>query len=361
MASESTINDVYERALWDPNPTDTDLRARQLAVALGYPTGWRVVRAIETHDGSLDDGASARPQKKRKLIVDRIYSGDPETGCDMWYHHAVARAVAQDWIQRAEEIDQGAEPPTPYCHGGGHLLPRQAKFEVGQKVSVNYKGKWFEAKILRRKVHHLDGFRYQVYYKADGSKQSGIAEAHIRLPMAEDARQLAATLGFDTSWSAYLVGKNRYKIVSPDGTVYKSKKTALDAFESNGGGNEELEEEGGSLVPINGKNAAENDPPWRTSGHEYLGQKVQWKTEHKVTSRRTITVEQIGIVEGWISATDVDKQGQAGYKSEKTGQPAALFHVTFSDEPSLHPYGSVLIEFIDLEEDELKPLIEAVL
>ena len=35
------------KALWDPHPTETDLRARQLAAALGYPLEWRVVRTIE--------------------------------------------------------------------------------------------------------------------------------------------------------------------------------------------------------------------------------------------------------------------------------------------------------------------------
>jgi hypothetical protein len=47
MATDRAVRRVMGRALWDPHPTVTDLRARQLAAALGYPHGWRVVRTIE--------------------------------------------------------------------------------------------------------------------------------------------------------------------------------------------------------------------------------------------------------------------------------------------------------------------------
>lgn len=98
----------------------------------------------------------------------------------------------------------------------------------------------------------------------------------------------------------------------------------------------------------------EGDPPWRTTDHEYLGRLVRWTQEHAVSARRKINVEQIGRVTGWISETDVDQAGEPGFVSEKTGQPAKLFHVIFEDEPSLHPYGSYLVDFQDLEEFELE-------
>ncbi len=51
---------------------------------------------------------------------------------------------------------------------------------------------------------------------------------------------------------------------------------------------------------------------------------------------------------GWISADDVDKEGNPGFISEKDGEPAALYHVSFD---SNAPIASQ-----DLEEFELKHL-----
>jgi len=102
-----------------------------------------------------------------------------------------------------------------------------------------------------------------------------------------------------------------------------------------------------------GSGVLDDDPPWRTTGSPYLGRRILWTTQHKASARRTVSVEQIGIVVGWISETDVDTKGQPGFLSEKTGQPAALYHIVFNDEPSRHPYASVLIGSVDVEEYEL--------
>ena len=142
MASEQTVLNCMGKALFDPHPTGTDLRARQLAAALGYPVDWRVVRTLEkvpvvhknskqrqsskcdaistnpaeettpgepivpiavqdTTELKTEEDEEAAPVAKEELvlcIVDRIYSSKPGTGCDMWYHHAAAMQVAENWV-----------------------------------------------------------------------------------------------------------------------------------------------------------------------------------------------------------------------------------------------------------------------
>lgn len=432
---------IMGQALWVAKPTKTDLRAQQLAAALGYPAGWRVVRTVEemeykektqvlhknseetrdiaekigpneinaepqstdpanssikedgndapveenrlhsvealtatadrtifeegseqakaplnesSHQITLHAAASNGPSptdepgRKVKVIADRIYAGKPGTGCDMWYHHTAATRAALAWMEKEalhEDPEQTGPAPTPFDFKGGHMLPRLAKFDIGDKVEVFYEGEWWDAKILRRSEHKVDGFRYQVYYSSDNSKQSAVAESLIRSrTIDEDPHKTAASVGFDETWQAISQGGNRWKIIGPDGTVYKSKKAAMQAFNNR------------SDKPSK-ESIMEEDPPWRTVGSEYLGKLVRWVTQHKASARRTVAVEQIGEVVGWISDTDVDKAGEPGFVSEKTGKPAALYHVVFNDEPTHHPYASVLIEFVDLEEYELKECI----
>ncbi|GAX14255.1 hypothetical protein FisN_1Hh450 [Fistulifera solaris] len=439
MASDQTVLNIMGHALWAAKPTPTDLRAQQLAAALGYPAGWRVVRTMEemeynetvvrkeneetsptemnvasqeaepgnsqikkedvradedkgdtvpatekdsTIKFDVNDNERAtshvdesskpvqgrkesiardeptstsdipavqtQPGRMVKVIVDRIYAGKPGTDCDMWYHHAAATRAALIWMEKEaihEDPEQSGPAPTPFDFKGGHMLPRSARFDVGDKVEVLYEGEWWDAKILRRNEHKVDGFRYQVFYSSDSSKQSGVAESSIRPRMNdEDPHKTAASNGFDETWQAFSQGGNRWKIIGPDGTVYKSKKAALQAFN-----NKSDKPSKDSLT--------EEDPPWRTVGSEYLGKFVRWVTEHKASARRKVAVEQIGEVVGWISETDVDKAGEPGFVSEKTGKPASLYHVVFNDEPTHHPYASVLIEFVDLEEYELKECI----
>ncbi|GAX20068.1 hypothetical protein FisN_1Lh450 [Fistulifera solaris] len=428
------------QALWAAKPTQTDLLAQQLAAALGYPAGWRVVRTMEemeynelvakkeneeaspaelnaalqetelgnsqikkenvradeskedpvqtTEKDSTENKVDANGRKRAtspldepsnlvqgqnesivrdaptrnsdslatqsqpgrmvKVTVDRIYAGKPGTDCDMWYHHSAATRAALAWMEKEaihEDPEQSGPAPTPFDFKGGHMLPRSSKFDVGDKVEVLYEGEWWDAKILRKNEHKVDGFRYQVFYSSDNSKQSGVAESSIRPRMNdEDPHKTAANNGFDETWQAFSQGGNRWKIIGPDGTVYKSKKAALQAFN-----NKSDKPSKDSLT--------EEDPPWRTVGSEYLGKYVRWVTEHKASARRTVAVEQIGEVVGWISETDVDKAGEPGFVSEKTGKPASLYHVVFNDEPTHHPYASVLIEFVDLEEYELKECI----
>lgn len=314
MASEQTVLNCIGRALWDPKPTTSDRQARQLAVALGYPRNWRVVRTLDADDGSL---------------VDRIYTAKPDTGCDMWLNHAAAMEAAAAW----DELPP--EQQTPYAFAGGHLLKVQPKFEKGDKVQVLYDGDWWDAKILRRK-EYPGMFKYQVFYPVDTSKQGGVEEHLIRhMPTDMDPEVRAINLGFGEGWKAYAMGHSRWRIVSPDGETYKTKKAALEAYQAF---LEAAEDEG--------------DPPWRTTGHEFLGRQVKWVTHYQVSSRRTVDLEQVGTITGWISETDVDKDNQPGFISEQTGKPAALFHVKFEQDKN-HPYAAQLLTDQDLEEYEV--------
>jgi hypothetical protein len=174
--------------------------------------------------------------------------------------------------------------------------------------------------------------RYTVLYTDEGTEQEEVEEEDIRpAPPDAEAMHLAATLGFPKGWKATTKGK-RYTITSPDGIEFKNKKAAfvyLDQLSSMDGG----------------------DPPWRTSGHKLLNKRVEYTSTHRMGSRH-VFVKQTGTIKGWISATDKDKQGEPGYVSDQTGEPADLFHIVFDDEPH-HPYAKLLIESMDMEENEV--------
>jgi hypothetical protein len=310
MTSEQSVINIMNKALWDPKPTVTDLQSRQLAAALGYPNGWRVVRTQE-------DGC----------FVDRIYSAKPGSGCDTWFNHAGAMEAASSW----EATDK-----SPYAYKGGHLLPMKPLFDKDDKVQVLYQGEWWDAKILRRK-EYPGIFKYQVFYPSDSSRQGGVEEYLIRhRPAENDPEVTAASLGFVEGWKAYSLGNCKWKIVSPAGEVFKSKKAALEALKTE------------TKTTLD-----EGDPPWRTKDNEYLGKRVKWVTHYKASARRTVTLEQIGTVTGWISETDLDKDGQPGFVSEKTGKPERLYHVKFQEDKH-HKYASQMLAEQDLEEWELK-------
>jgi len=95
-----------------------------------------------------------------------------------------------------------------------------------------------------------------VHYPADGSKQSGVEEGLIRRrPEVPDPKKVAATLGFGDGWEAYRIGNDRWKIVAPDGEKFSGKKRAMEYYEQ--------------------KLAEVGDPPWRTTGSDYLGVRRQ--------------------------------------------------------------------------------------
>lgn len=76
-----------------------------------------------------------------------------------------------------------------------------------------------------------------------------------------------------------------------------------------------------------------DDPPWRITGHEFIGKKI------------VVDSDIDGLIVGWIAETDMDKHGQPGYVSETDGKPAALFHVQFDNNGT--------VETQDFEEYEI--------
>ena len=64
----------------------------------------------------------------------------------------------------------------------------------------------------------------------------------------------------------------------------------------------------------------DGDPPWRTKDHKFLGKRIEYTFSDGITGKGTVT--------GWISETDVDKDGNPGFVSDKTNEAACLFHVT---------------------------------
>jgi hypothetical protein len=309
---------LYARAFWDPKPTTNAKSERQLAYALGYPDDWRVERKVENKDGA-------------PIIRDRIHAllGKKKKSQYTWFHHEAAQVAAAK-LESEGTVDES------------HLLPPMPLYAKGDVVQVQWEGKWFEATILKRKKQ-ADSFLYSVYYPEDEATQDEIEEHEIR--PGEDPSTLAVQLGFPSDWKASRKGA-RYILTAPTGDRFTSKNAAMKFIKKK----EEVKEEA--------KDEDVGDPPWRTQGHAWIGREVGWVSTHKVSGTRKVTVEQVGAIEGYIKSTDVDKEGNPGFISESTGQPADLFHVVFPDQPH-HTYSTFLLSSQDLEEHEvLESLLE---
>lgn len=307
-----TVAQLYARALWDPKPTTTLKSKKQLAYALGYPLDWRVVRTVE----HVKDGSS--------IVRDRIHAtGKKNKSQYTWFQHEAAQAAAAQLEQEGGTLD------------GSHLLPPMPLYTKGDVIEVQYEEKWYEATITKRKKQ-ADEFVYSVQYHEEDATQEEIAEEDIR--PGEDPSLLAMDLGFNSDWKASRKGA-RYILTAPTGERFTTKKAAMKFFK-------QREE------PPKPEDQDVGDPPWRTEGHEWIGRKIRCKSEHKVSGTRKVKVEQVGTVVGYIAEMDVDKQGNPGFVSDATGQPANLFHVTFPDAPN-HPYASHLLNSQDFEEHEI--------
>ncbi len=150
--------------------------------------------------------------------------------------------------------------------------------------------------------------------------------------------QVASEMGLPEGWAANVRPGSRFTFRSPDGSLKFTSKRAVyqhlgltppkhgdiishndldDTNDDNGNSNDDHKVEGGNMGIVQNPN---DDPPWRTDGNEYMGRRVEYTFLDGVKSRGTIT--------GWISDTDVDKEGNPGFVSEKTNEPACLFHVT---------------------------------
>lgn len=345
---------VISRALWNPKPTTDAKSQRFLAQALGYPGSWHVVRTIEQEatvaavvpaaTTKMDSGATNEEnpssnnngegdKEKRLVIVDRIYAGDPSAGVDMYFNHHAAQAVAEKWVEGESN---------GYENKGGQLLPRKPKYQKGDQVKVQYEeGSWLPATIQKRS-ERKEGYRYSVHYPQDNTTQAQVIEEDIQL--MDDPYQVADDMGF-SGWQAKLSGK-KWKFISPDGKTFTSKTSAMKHKK------QLVKEEAEDDKPKQPE-LSDGDPPWRIVGHDYLGRRVKKTSQHQKSATRTVTIEQVGSVVGWIADTDVDTNGEPGFVSERTDKPANLFCVVFDDAPS-HPYASLLTQSQDLEEYELE-------
>ena len=83
------------------------------------------------------------------------------------------------------------------------------------------------------------------------------------------------------------------------------------------------------------------DPPFRRSGHPFIGRRVRYFLPHDAE----VCID--GAVTGYLSPRDVDSGGRPAYLCSRTSRPAALFHVDF-DEANRH------LRSMDLEEWELE-------
>jgi len=307
------MNDFISRLLNDPSPTTDSRSERHLAVALGYPETWRVCRRLIAVENDAEE-------PKTLLIQDVIYAGNPKKEVDRWYCHEAAQLACTEFNGDSFQFK------------GGHMTQQLPKFQKGDRVEVHYGRKWYAAEISKRKSGK-NGIRYTVLYTEDNSTQDNVQEKKIRLAPSDDsAFELAGTLGFPEGWKATKNNK-RYIFVSPEGLTFRNKASAMAHVKE---------------TAVEGE-----DPPWRTAGHGLIGKLVLYSHSQKLSGARSVNIEQIGRVVGWISDSDTDRQGQPGYVSEKTNEPAALFHVEFEECPG-HAYPKYLLDFQDLEEEEIR-------
>jgi hypothetical protein len=312
----ATPAQLYARALWDPKPTTTSLSEKQLAYALGYPDDWRVERRLESRDG-------------KQVVYDQIHATAKNGSKYTWFHHDAAHKAA------AQFLTDGTLPEA------SHLLPPLPLYNKGDLTRIKYEGKLYEGTILKRKKQ-ADEFVYSVHYTEEDATQSDVEEQDIQ--PGEDPSTLAMELGFSCDWKASRKGA-RYIFTCPTGERFTTRKAALRWIKEQ----RKVEEAEAEDV---------GDPPWRTEGHAFIGQRVEFSATHEASGTRRIKVKQVGTITGYIDAKDIDKQGEPGFISEASGKPANLFHVVFPDEPH-HQYAAHLLDCQDLEESEvLEGLLE---
>ena len=83
------------------------------------------------------------------------------------------------------------------------------------------------------------------------------------------------------------------------------------------------------------------DPPFRRSGHPFIGRRVRYFLPHDAE----VGID--GAVTGYLSPRDVDSGGRPAFLCSRTSRPAALFHVDF-DKANPH------LRSVDLEKWELE-------
>lgn len=159
--------------------------------------------------------------------------------------------------------------------------------------------------------------------------------------------EMGSKMGLPEGWAVKIRPNSRYTFHSPEGERFTSKKAVytrlglplpkhgynpltdiIDEDNSNNQQDNTDEHNDEKTAKDQKSDKADNDPtiiedgdpPWRTSGHKLMGKRIEYTFSDGITGKGTVT--------GWISDTDVDKDGNPGFVSEKTDEPACLFHVT---------------------------------
>lgn len=178
--------------------------------------------------------------------------------------------------------------------------------------------------------------------KGSKNKRATAAQKSEYAPTPDEV-ELATEIGLPNGWGASKKERKpfgfKWSIKSPDGKAFDSKKKAfahagcdMPGGQTNVGRprkrksadmEEEVETADQPVV------VDEGDPPWRTSDHAFLTRRVRWTPPAENVDLPHEAA--VGRVVGWISETDVDSEGNPGFESSRTGQPACLFHVVFDD------------------------------
>ncbi|KAL7468361.1 hypothetical protein ACHAXS_008589 [Conticribra weissflogii] len=350
---------------WEHFPTvEDDVAQLRLARAIGYPPGWRVVRTLvriplpaslaeQIGIGAPPGTVSVNERGVHSMLAvqDRIYAGDPATQPDGYYNHTAALAAASKFNWRPEyddvvhdnnddDYDDSEYCVTSHKNKGGQLKGRQAKFEEGDLVEVLYlededddeeECEWYEATITKR-IEYEDDIRYTVHYHEDDAIQSNVREALIRATEKTKKKKKSTKKTKTTPKKKQIVDDEmevaatptQKKRGRPSGNKAKKQITKKSKIADE---EEEIPIAYFAAAKVN-PDLDEGDPPWRSTGHRYLSRQVRWTPP---AGGLLEPKPSVGTIVGWISAEDLDSEGNPGFLSSVSGEPANLFHAVFED------------------------------
>uniref|UniRef100_A0A7S2P0S4 Uncharacterized protein n=2 Tax=Leptocylindrus danicus TaxID=163516 RepID=A0A7S2P0S4_9STRA len=255
------------------------------------------------------------------------------------------------------------------------------------------------AKKAPKKKEPVHNKKTKVELPMSGKKRKG-PTSQLSAKEVKERSKKAKSMGFPEGWLVVVGDNYKIKIWNPEGQVFYSKKKAIASMEivpSSSSSSSEEEEDPGprqrrakrvkkdkrrksrrrssgekpkynldelgvvednpdDLIPYSkpgerkgeseptsatGEVIDEDDPPWRREGHPFIGRLVNHSYRCAVRRRVTLT----GIVTGWLDDTDVDSKGNPAYVSERSKEPAKLFHIDFDETSD--------ITGIDMDESEV--------
>lgn len=338
---------------WEHFPTINDEKAQmRLARAMGYPPSWRVVRNLiqvpipeylakqYTKSGVKSITTNEDGVHMMTTVQDRIYAGEPTSQPDGYYNHAAALLASSKLPWRPEyddvihdnnddDFDDDMYCSTSHRNKGGQLKGREAKFEEGDIVEVLYdededeEPEWYEATIIK-KIEYVDDIRYNIHYTVDDAMQPNVREDKIR------ATKKTKSIKKKKAAAAAAAPKAKKKAGGRKRAADSDLKTPSKPKKKRGRGGRPAGSKNKSKTPPVEETPQldftldEGDPPWRTTGHDYIMREIQWTPEGG-------DEPSIGTIVAYIADTDVDSEGNPGFTCSKTGEPANLFHVVFDD------------------------------